>query len=761
MLPLLLIFSFQSFAGEGYIQYYPMDAERIPFYEDEHQLSDPYAGGLLKASFGHIDLNKNGKKDLLVLDSDDQSVMTFLNEGEEGAPEYRYDPDYEVIIPQLNNFVITRDFNDNGRMDIFTLDGSSGIRVYRNLGGSEAPRFKKEHDRLYYRTISGDDTSQTNVSMHPNDIPAIADVTGNGALDIVVMSRLGGYANFYKNYSLHDYDHKDTLLFEYNDECWGRFWEAIADTARYELGAGHDWCDNSRDKRHAGATTTLMDITHDGAMDLIIADADQPKLDLLINGKMQVEDPPHPKDSMIKQVSRFPVGHSVDIPNQPGAYPIDVDGNDYKDLIVAPRGVNPVQPVDQIWYYKNQQLEDSTAFEFVQEDFLQENMIDQGAENLPRFVDINDNGLKDLILTTKREIGEFEFHSPQMVLYLNEGDEQNPEFHKADEDFLNFSGNVPEGFSPTFADLTRNGRPDMIAGRYDGGLDFYANVGDEMAEFEKREGALDDIDVGEYSVPYLYDFNDSGWPDLIVGNKEGTIHYFENDRNFEEPEYSKVTDALGDIFTADFYVTSGDTFYRDGFSAPSVADINDDGNPEILVGSEERGVLAYKADPDNPEADFEEIDTLFSDYDARDDVTQISGNKVKPDLAVLEEDSLPVIFKGISRGGMLAYDSEEKESPSIPIIEPEDASENWTLFPNPVSSDDELNIIAEEHLNDQPVTIIFADITGEVLEVKEEEMKNASFTVSPNGDWGEGYYLIRVIDDSGEALFDSRFILRE
>ena len=751
--------SFAQTSKPEYEGFSELGNKQIPFYNEEgNMMKNPFAGGLIKPSFGNIDLNRNGIQDLVILDREDDFVMTFINEGEPGNPEFRYAPAYAEALPDLENFIITRDYNHNGNMDIFTYQSGAnfGVKVYQNTSDDDWLDFEVAVERLERR-------NGTNIRISNTDIPGVADVTGDGALDFFSFSQLGGFVEFFQNMSYQEYGHYDSLIFDKKDACWGRFFELTDDTANFNLGEYRDWCLWEGGKKHQGGAMLLLDVNQSGAKDILISDADQSNIDLLINGKTLIADDPYPIDSMIEHQPDFPSEHPVDINFKPGAYYVDVDNSGVNDMIFAPADQRPVQSVNQIWYYRNRGENDNPDLEFVQDNFLQEGMIDEGTFAIPRFIDVNQNGLKDLLVTANRGFDMYNYQAPQMMLYLNQGDSSNPEFKKADDDFAAGFELPVDGFIPAFGDLNDNGKIDMVAGNINGTIDFYENIGeDSLVEFElKNHQGFEDVDAGQYSAPYLYDFNGNGLLDLFVGNQRGTVHYYENKGTPESPDFEKVTDSLGKIWVADSYVTSGETYYRDGFSAPSLADLNGDGTPEIIVGSEARGVLAYRTDPENPDAEFEHIDSLFISYDRSGAVADIIGKRLRPDAAVLQKDSLPVIFKGTARGGMLGYDTNAPEDTTVVnrIDNPEPETTDWKLFPNPAQSSFIIKSDVDMEIRGGKLQVF--DMTGREVKSKEVHTSDGTIETNVKADWHNKIYIVRLTDKNGKMLYTDKLIIEQ
>jgi hypothetical protein len=58
------------------------------------------------------------------------------------------------------------------------------------------------------------------------DYPAIADIDGDGDLDLLTFFGLGSYVEYHKNLSMEKFDNCDSLDFRLTDLCWGKFKES-------------------------------------------------------------------------------------------------------------------------------------------------------------------------------------------------------------------------------------------------------------------------------------------------------------------------------------------------------------------------------------------------------------------------------------------------------------------------------------------------------------------------------------------------------
>lgn len=73
--------------------------------------------------------------DLYVFDREGNRQLTFLNTGVLGEASYVFAPQYAANFPRLENWVLLRDYNNDGAMDIFAYPDQpvGGIIVYRGF----------------------------------------------------------------------------------------------------------------------------------------------------------------------------------------------------------------------------------------------------------------------------------------------------------------------------------------------------------------------------------------------------------------------------------------------------------------------------------------------------------------------------------------------------------------------------------------------------------------------------------------------------
>ena len=286
-------------------------------------------------------------------------------------------------------------------------------------------------------------------------------------------------------------------------------------------------------------------------MDLILGDVAHENLILLINGGQEVNS----NSLMVSQDVNFP-SNSIPANVQlfPAAFYLDVDFDGNKDLMISPNARNVSQNATSCIKYKNSGTNNANNFIFETNGFLQNEMIEKGTGAIPVLVDMNQDGLLDLMVSNFYNYKPFSEKESKISFYQNTGTNSSPQFTLIDEDFSALSTlNIGLRLYPAFGDLNGDAKVDMLLGLENGTLAYFENNSNgsnivfllEVLNFPDNTGQP--ITVGQYASPQLYDVNADNLLDLIIGSKEGRLSYYKNIGSLTSPKFQLVTNQLGAV----------------------------------------------------------------------------------------------------------------------------------------------------------------------------------------------------------------------
>jgi hypothetical protein len=195
--------------------------------------------------------------------------------------------------------------------------------------------------------------------------------------------------------------------------------------------------------------------------------------------------------------------------------------------------------------------------------------IDLGEHTTPAFGDLDGDG--DLDVLSGDEYGEF-------IYFENTGTSIAPAFAP----LVTLSGLSAAGSAkvPAFGDLDGDGDLDVLAGDKEGTLIYCENTGTTTLPAFAASTTLSGLaDVGQYSTPSLGDIDGDGDLDVLTGEFNGDIYYFENVGDVTSPAFTDGTALSG-------LTNPG------GESCPEFIDLDGDGDLDVLSGRHD-GLFLY------------------------------------------------------------------------------------------------------------------------------------------------------------------------
>ncbi len=534
--------------GEAYgtLKYYQNTGTTSnPAYEVKTGGSNPFnsidVGDSSKPTLADID--GDGDLDLVVGESNG-TLKYYQNTGTTSNPAYEVKTGdsnpFNGIDVGLYSTPTLADIDGDGDLDLVMGEDYGTLKYYQNTGTTSNPA---------YEAKTGDDNPFNGIDVGYSSKPTLADIDGDGDLDLVVGEVYG------------------TLKYYYNQQPSSVDGQAPTPTATNSWTLSNIPAGQSAFK--AGDVISLT-----------LTMSETLKLNNTTGSKVVIAG----KDFVLDKTASTTAGdkklvfkYSVQAGDSIAATDFDID-NPTSDItlnnITDVAGNAPVFTADRVVLAK-------TKLEYIEKTGSGNNPfegIDVGYVSVPILADIDGDGDLDLV------VGKYD---GTLKYYQNTGTTSNPDYEAKTGDDNPFNGiNVGYSSSPTLADIDGDGDLDLVVGESAGTLKYYQNTGTTSnPAYEAKTGddnPFNGIDVGLYSKPTLADIDGDGDLDLVVGENYGTLKYYQNTGTTSNPAY--------EVKTGDSNPFNGiDVGYS---SKPTLADIDGDGDLDLVVG-EFYGTLKY------------------------------------------------------------------------------------------------------------------------------------------------------------------------
>ncbi len=237
---------------------------------------------------------------------------------------------------------------------------------------------------------------------------------------------------------------------------------------------------------------------------------------------------------------------------------VDLDYDSKLDLIIGNE--------DGTLAHYEQAETNSMTLNLVTDNF---NNIDVGGQSSPVCLDIDNDGLLDLLVGNQNgtvdRFEQYEFGSLVFNLVKN--------------NFLNYDVN---GYAkPAIADIDGDGLIDILVGQLYGRLRHFEQDASDPEIFNLVNSEFSGIDVGYNAAPFFTDLDADGRLDLLVGKRNGeVVHYRQDSQN--SLSFSHVIDSFGGIDTG-------------GYAVPAVCDINGNNRFDMLIGQVDGKIIFWES----------------------------------------------------------------------------------------------------------------------------------------------------------------------
>jgi autotransporter-associated beta strand protein len=212
--------------------------------------------------------------------------------------------------------------------------------------------------------------------------------------------------------------------------------------------------------------------------------------------------------------------------------------------------------------------------------------------SVPALADWNNDGLPDLVVGEKLLTGQ-----GKVRVYLNSGTIQSPVFgtyfyaQSAGAD-LSVQGAGCLGAFPRVFDWNDDGKKDLVVGQSDGKIALFLNVQTDANPSFAPSGSLEvglpgmktPIDVGDRAAFDIVDWNNDGRYDLVVGGIDGKVRLYLNQAD------SGAADFRNEVLVMD---GTNELSVPGGRASVAVTDLNGDGRKDLVLGNTDGRLFLY------------------------------------------------------------------------------------------------------------------------------------------------------------------------
>lgn len=659
-----------------------VDRDTITVVENGYVLKLPWANGVNHSNVSNLDLNFDGVKDLVVFDRQNNfgvgRFRCFIKQGAPGQPLYKPAPELSYRFPQVSAWALLMDYNCDGLEDLL-CSTNGGIMVYKNISSATSGI-----NFILVKSIINSDFSgaggSSNSALYVSSIgvPGISDIDNDGDLDVLTFSPQGVLVEYHQNLSKETYSNCDSLKFKLATGCWGGIIETgcsinLNQTCAFKIRQNTDTAQNAS-SLHAGSCITCIDGDGDGDKDLIMGD-------VVCNVVQYAYNSGSASSALISDSTKLYPNYpnknnttQIRISNFPCAYNVDVDGDSKKDLVAAPN-TNVGENTQSLWYYRNTSLTNTVNFQFVKKNFLQDEMIEVGQNSYPVLFDYNADGKKDLLIGT---FGYFSVNTLQakLTLYENIGSLSQPIFSLVTRDYANVSLQGLNNVMPTVGDVDSDGDIDILVGTSNGKIHWLKNSagpGNPCNFSTFLNNPFNFITQSASASPQLFDIDEDGKLDLMIGGKNGRIAFYRNTGTAGSPTFSLITNTFGNVDVkgvANFYGI-------DGYASPFF--YKEQGVTHLLVGSVSGDIFHYTVP--SPTATCNLISPSLNGFN--------EGGQSTVFFEDITNDGKRDLFIGNASGGVSFFSS---NSSMVSVRDLEQLTSQVKIFPNPAGDHISVNL---------------------------------------------------------------------
>ncbi|MDQ3021226.1 MAG: T9SS type A sorting domain-containing protein [Bacteroidota bacterium] len=713
---ILIIF----FTHTGFTQNLVQKFDGINFNVRGNNATAPFNGGINNARFQYVDIDGDNDLDLFMFDAD--TTLYFYKNN--GTPQ---NASFQLLSTRFQNLTFKNwfyftDIDSDFDYDLFTGGDLQTIKYYKNTGTPVNASLSLIVEEL--RTFS-----DTVIYSEANCVPVFCDIDNDGDKDFFTGQSLGTIT-YYENIGS-----SGNFSYKYITDIWQNLL-IISPAFRTVLQPDSKFFSFEQNKsaslhehnykiliedfdgnRHGANSLEFADIDNDNDFDLFWGDLFSKGIYFIKNNGT-----PSVPDAAIED-SIYPRNSPYISKGYNSTRFVDIDADGDKDLFVSVLYLS--QNSNNFAFYRNEGNAFTPDYHLISGDYL--NNVDVGGNSNIRFVDIDNDGDKDLFMGCDYA---------KLAYYQNTGTVTYPSFNLITDSLPILSSSF--NYAPAFEDLDNDGDKDLLLGSYiKDSLWFFRNTG-TASNFnfilEGRGYQINLDTLGQSSNPTFIDIDNDNDKDLFIGATNGRIFFYEN-----------TGTASNFIFT--FRTAYYNSIDVGNESIPRFFDIDSDGDYDLFIGEEFGKISYYKNEGSPASANF----ILQTNNYKNINVNQNSC----PEFTDIDNDTDLDLFIGNSKGGMFYFRNDD-------IVEIQNISNTipagfklYQNYPNPFNPTTKIKF---ELPNSSFIKLSVFDVSGKEIALLVNEKLNAGiYEYSWNAsNLSSGIYFYKL---SSESFTENRKML--
>ena len=326
---------------------------------------------------------------------------------------------------------------------------------------------------------------------------------------------------------------------------------------------------------------------------------------------------------MIEVTTEYPLENPIISAGQNMPTFADLDGDGDEDLYVTVlSGAYGNQLINNFFYYKNTGSDSNPNYSYITNNYF--SILDIFSNSSPELIDIDNDGDLDLFVANQYDLSETPWVG-RIHFFRNTGS-NSPNYIEESTSLL--SENMGQMLTPEFGDLDGDGDMDLLVGDFNGFIQYFENISTNNNLMFSFMGNVGNIDLSGNSVPTLGDLDADGDLDMLIGQLNGSLVYYKN---------------IGSATQFNFQLDVFDDIQVGSNSAPELVDRDYDGDLDLILGSGWEGVLSFQNSGNNTNFQFQQSSTLE---------IPVIGVNTNPTFGQLFDLDFLDIIVGVSTGGI-------------------------------------------------------------------------------------------------------------